>query len=170
MSLIHVDDRSRVLTAVQGGSKSATNCRISGDYGVWHDVELRVSPHPSDNTIVVRLGDVRETPEFTEAPQIDMQPDPAALQKLHDAEARVAELERRFENQREQERAAQHELAHERWLGTHKDAGGEGLLILGANAVVVELTFANPEAVRRDLGRSPGSRSSHGIDDEGRLG
>lgn len=137
MSLIHVDDRSRVLTALQNRAATSMPCRLSGDYGVWHDVEMHVRPQSSDNTIVVRIGDVREAPEFTPAPTIELHPDAELTQKLQDAQARIKELESKQSDRRDRDRAAEQELECERWLGKHRDAGSEGLLILDVHGQVL---------------------------------
>jgi PAS domain S-box-containing protein len=65
MELIHADDRPRVLPAWQGAAElSVIACRLSADYGVWHDVEMHVSRH--NETTVVRIRDLRETSEFAQ--------------------------------------------------------------------------------------------------------
>ncbi len=50
LQLIHADDRPRVSSAGQG----AILCRLRGDYGIWHDVELHLGSRAEDGAKVVR--------------------------------------------------------------------------------------------------------------------
>src|SRR5205823_1995946 len=86
--LIHADDRPRVQASLR--SNQSVPCRLSADYGVWHDVELQFQPHEDDGTLVVRIHDVRETPDVPMLPQPELLSDV----KLKETEARLAELEK----------------------------------------------------------------------------
>ena len=141
LELIHPQDRGRVASALQApGGQPTVPCRLSADYGVYHDIEMHCQQH-ADGTTVVQLRDVRETPEFPlpshDVPPVAPDPDRPRLaettQKLRDAEAKLAELEQQCQSLRDGERSARTELQHQRWLlGAHQDAGTEGLLILSA--------------------------------------
>ncbi len=141
LDLIHADDRARVLSALQSRiAQAAVPCRLSADYGVWHDVEMQCQPHAEENSLVVRFHDVRETPEFVpvvhhvEPPAQDVVP----LQQLQDAKTQIAELEKRCEALRDKEQVVRTDLDHHKWLlGSHKDAGGEGTLILSTQGQVL---------------------------------
>ena len=59
--LIHVEDRPRVQTALQTYDvHSTTKCRLSADYGIWHDTEMQCQEHDDEKTAVVRFHDFRE--------------------------------------------------------------------------------------------------------------
>ena len=57
MELVHADDRPRVYAA-----SGPVLCRLSADYGIWHDVELLIERDPEKS--VVRIRDLRETSEL----------------------------------------------------------------------------------------------------------
>ncbi len=139
LEMIHPDDRARVLSALQSRIATAPiACRLGVDYGVWNDVEMHCQIHAEENVLVARFRNVRETPEFTAAAPVEAPKDTASLQKLQEAEAQIAELERRCETLRTSEQAARSELDHQRWLlGSVKDAGGDGLLILSTQGQVL---------------------------------
>ena len=57
--MIHPDDRARVQMAVQTYDVlGTTKCRLSADYGVWHDVEMQCQEHDDEKTALVRFHDV----------------------------------------------------------------------------------------------------------------
>ncbi len=138
--LIHADDRLRVRAllvgqALQPDSQVPIPCRLSADYGVWHDVELVCQAHTGANLTAVRVRDVREMPEMPIVPHAEMLHEPAPAEdltpKLQAAQTRLAELEAECKTLREREAQATEEVRHQRWLlGSHKDAGNEGILIL----------------------------------------
>src|SRR5205823_2877086 len=81
------------------------------DYGVWHDVELQCEAHPQENVMIVRVRDVRETPEFKAPKPVEKAPQPTvAPEQLQEAEARIAALERERDALRDREQAARTEL------------------------------------------------------------
>jgi PAS domain S-box-containing protein len=156
--LIHPDDRARVQAAVQSNDVHAVPCRLSADYGIWHDVEMQCQQHDDAGTTVVRFRDVRETPELPMHPQPELLPD--AGEKLNAAERRLAELENECASLRESERQARanekktreneglarQELQQHQWLlGSHQQANSEGVLILSARGAALSW---NPSFVR----------------------
>src|SRR5262249_44291499 len=87
LDLVHPLDRPRVQTALRTNDVlHAIPCRLSADYGVWHDVELQLQAHADTSTSVVRIRDLRETPDVP-LPQPELLTD----EKLKTAEKRVAE-------------------------------------------------------------------------------
>ena len=81
--LIDAKDRPRVQLALQTYDVlSTTKCRLSADYGIWHDVEMQCQEHDDEKTAVVRFHDLRESTEIAKAPQAAHQPDPVAIQNL----------------------------------------------------------------------------------------
>ncbi len=135
LELIHVDDRLRVRTMLQSSQAAPIPCRFAADYGVWHDVELVCQAHTGANLTAVRVRDLRETPEISIVPHAEMLPEPAPVDdsadRLKAAETRIAELEAECNRLREREAQSAAEVRHHQWLlGSHKDAGNEGVLIL----------------------------------------
>jgi PAS domain S-box-containing protein len=136
LELVHADDRLRVRALLQSSQTPAPiPCRLSADYGVWHDVELVCQAHTGADLTAVRVRDVRETPEMPIVPHAEMLHDPAPVEdltpKLQTAGTRIAELEAECRSLRERAAQATDEVRHHRWLlGSHKDAGNEGVLIL----------------------------------------
>ena len=143
LELIHVEDRARVVAAMQGGSDSPPcRCRLSADYGVWHEVELESRPLDAEAVSVIRIREAPAAPAPVPepAPEAVIEPhlDAALTQDLADARARIDDLERRLEIQRDKDQVARTELEHQRWLlAAHRDAAGEGLLILAAGEQVL---------------------------------
>src|SRR5439155_11876683 len=58
LELVHPDDRPRVQSTLANAVQHAIPCRLSADYGVWHDVELQCQAHNDSSTSVVRIRDV----------------------------------------------------------------------------------------------------------------
>jgi signal transduction histidine kinase len=91
----------------------------------------------------LRVRDVRETPDVPIVPHAEMLPhDPAPLEDANKRvtflESRLAELEADNKKLREQHSQASDDARHHRWLlGTHKDVGGEGILILTGDGKVL---------------------------------
>lgn len=135
LELVHTDDRLRVRALLQSSQPSPIPCRLSADYGIWHDVELVCQAHTGENLTAVRVRDMRETPEMPILPHAEMLPEPTPVDesapRLQAAEARIADLEAECKKLRDREAQAADEVRHQRWLlGSHKDAGNEGILIL----------------------------------------
>src|SRR5262249_53060024 len=81
--MVHPDDRVRVRTALAANdTHRAIPCRLSADYGVWHDVELQCQAHTDTGTTVLRIRDMRETPDVPMMPQPEL---------LNDEKLRAAE-------------------------------------------------------------------------------
>jgi PAS domain S-box-containing protein len=92
LELIHAEDRPSIQTAMQSNDvHHAIACRLRADYGIWHEVEMLCQPHDGAGTSVVRVHDVRETPDLPIHPQPELLL--ASGEKLKAAEARLAELE-----------------------------------------------------------------------------
>ena len=147
--LIQTEDRPRVQQALQTYDVlSTTRCRLAGDYGVMHDVDMQCQEHDDEKTAVVRFREVRpQTPAPKAAPQpVVVQPDPEAAQlrdKLKVAEDRLTELRTQTEQLRLSEQQARDELGHQRWLlGTHKEVATEGVLILSAEGQILSWNAA----------------------------
>jgi PAS domain S-box-containing protein len=145
LELVHPQDRPRIQTALRtNDAQHAIPCRLSADYGVWHDVELQCQQHDDAGTSVVRVHDVRETPDVPMHPQPELLPD--ATEKLKAAETRMNELESECAELRERESHANKELQQHRWLlDSHTQANSEGVLILSARGEVLSW---NPSFVR----------------------
>jgi PAS domain S-box-containing protein len=76
--LIHPADRPRVqLACEQRDLVNGVACRLSADYGIWHDVELRCQQYDGEWPLAVHIRNLRETAERNrEAPT---PPEPAIL-------------------------------------------------------------------------------------------
>ncbi len=142
---IHVEDRPRVVAAWQSNDAPyAVPCRLSADYGVWHDVEMHCQQHGDDGTLVVRFRDAGESSDVPMHPQPELLPDVGEKYKF--AEARVTELENECADLRAREAKTRTELEQQRWLlGSHSQANSEGVLILSARG---EPLSWNPAFVR----------------------
>ncbi|MSQ95428.1 MAG: PAS domain S-box protein [Gemmataceae bacterium] len=137
VELIHPQDRAHVQSAMQANDpRAAVPCRLSADYGVWHDVEIQCQPQADSGTIVVRIREVRESLDVPMQPQPELLPD--ADEQWKAAEARAAELENQCTGLRERESRAREDLQHQRWLlGSHRQANADGVLILSAHGEVL---------------------------------
>ncbi|HZZ78087.1 MAG TPA: PAS domain S-box protein, partial [Gemmataceae bacterium] len=149
LELIHPDDRVRVRTLLLSTQNTAPiPCRLSADYGVYHDVELVRQAHTGENLTAVRVRDVRETSDVPIVPHAEMLPhDPAPLEEANKRikflESRVTELEADNKTLHEREAKATDDARHHRWLlGTHKDVGGEGILIVTGDGKVLSWNHA----------------------------
>jgi signal transduction histidine kinase/PAS domain-containing protein len=125
---------------------STTKCRLAGDYGVLHDVEMQCQEHDDGKAAVVRFREVREAAPAPKAAPPVIQPDPEALQirdKLATAEKRLAEAQSQLDGLRTSEQQSREELKHHQWLlGTHKEVATEGVLILSAQGQVLSWNAA----------------------------
>ena len=109
LELIHADDRPRIQAALQSNDlHHAIACRLRADYGIWHEVEMHCEPHDDAGTSVVRVHDVRGTPDVPIPPQPELLP--ASGEKLQAAEARLAELESECADLRQREQHARDEM------------------------------------------------------------
>lgn len=131
LDLIHSQDRPQIQGALTTNDPhTAFACKLRADYGVWHDVEVQCQPQTDGAAIVVRVRDVRETPDVPLPPQIDV-PSQESLETQKTVEARVAELEGDCAELRDRETQAREELRLQRWLlGAHQQANSDGVLIL----------------------------------------
>lgn len=139
LELIHPDDRARVLSVLQSrGAHPSIVCRVGADYGIWHDTEMHSQVYSDQNVLMLRFREIRETPEFAPIAPVEPQQDMVPLQKLHEAEAQVAEWERRYRVLEDRMNVERSEQDSQRWLlGTHRDYGNEGLLILSNQGQVL---------------------------------
>jgi len=130
LDLIHPQDRAKVQATLQKtNAHPVIVCRMSADYGIWHDVEVECQSRDESNTMVVRVRDLRESSDVPIHPQADLLHD----EKLKAQETRLAELEKENAELRERESKTRSELEHQQWLaGSHADTSADGLLILSA--------------------------------------
>lgn len=137
LELIHPQDRMQVQLALQSGDlRTAVACRLSADYGIWHDVEVQCQAQADPGTMVVRIRDVRETSD------VPMQPQPELLRDVHEeckvAEARVAELENECAELRDREARVREDLRRQqRLLDAHRLANADGVLLLSSHGEVL---------------------------------
>lgn len=139
--LIHADDRVRARTCP---AQTPLACRLSADYGIWHDVELLSQTPAEDGTVIVRLRDLRET--MQEVPPKPIATTPEVDPRLQQQQDRIAELERDAARLRDRDAASQRDLQQQRWLlDSHQQANTEGVLILSAQS---EILSWNPAFAR----------------------
>ncbi len=145
LDMIHPQDRAQAHTAMRSPDPhTATACRLSADYGVWRQVEIRWQALAEADTLVVRIRAAQETAD------VPMPPQPELLHDHHEewqaAEARAADLANECATLRERESRARADLRQQRWLlSAHQQANADGVLLLSAHGDVLSWNpaFAN---------------------------
>ncbi len=83
LDLIHTQDRARIQHILETDTvEPPAPCRLSGEYGVWHDVELVCHDRDGVNAYVVELRNLRETSDVPMPTHDAKQPEPMTLDNL----------------------------------------------------------------------------------------
>ncbi len=136
MELIHPDDRTRVYS---NQAQASIACRLSADFGIWHDVEMCMERGKQSS--VVRL---RELPETPDTPNPSVAQTPSA--SFPEDQQRIADLEAECQRLRANEDQIKLEAQQQRvLLKSHQHANSEGVLILSAQGQTLSW---NPAFVR----------------------